>query len=428
MRLLASGAMPLRLLHTADWHLGHTLHGLERTREHRAFLDWLLGVLEAEEVDALLVAGDVFDATNPPAAAVALWYQFLAEAWRRLPALQILVIGGNHDSAARLDAPHPLLDALGRLRVVGGLPRKEGAPDYDALAVPIHDRAGAVAAVAAAIPFLRPSDLALVAPATESDGGLAGARAIHVGALEAARRRAGGEVPLIAVGHLHLAGGQVSDLSERKVLAGHLHALPSDLFPDDVAYVALGHLHLAQRVGGREHVRYAGSPIPLSFAERSYPHQVMLVDLAQGAPAALRPLAVPRVQELRRVPDDGPRPLADVLAVLSQLPRADALPEEDWPWLEVQVELPAPEPALRSMLEGAVSGKAARLVRIAPPRLTGTGASLADAAPRRSLGELTPDDVFRLRWSRDHEGAPPPELVAAFHEVLDALSREEAAA
>jgi DNA repair protein SbcD/Mre11 len=281
--------------------------------------------------------------------------------------------------------------------------------------------------VVAAVPFLRPGDLALVTPPGVEDGGLAAARALHGGALDAARRRAGG-LPVVALAHLHLAGGQVSDLSERKVVAGHLHALPGDLFPGDVAYAALGHLHLAQRVGGREEVRYAGSPIPLSFAERGYPHQVVLVDLEAGRPAAVRALAVPRTQALRRVPEEGPRPLAEVAALLAALPAAEALPEEAWPWLEVQVELPAPEPALRALLEAAVKGRAARLVRIAPPRLTGTGAPLAEAAPQRALADLTPEDVFRLRWARDHEGAPPPELLAAFRELLDAVAREEAAA
>jgi len=417
--------MSLRLLHTADWHLGHALHGLDRAREHRAFLSWLLGVAEREEANALLVAGDVFDASNPPASAAATWFRFLAEAWARLPGLQVLVIGGNHDSAARLDAPRPLLDAMGRLRVLGSVPRQGGAPDPAALAVPIADREGRVAAVAAAVPYLRPADLPA---AGDAEAIASGTRDVYARALAAARARRPEGAALVALGHLHLAGGQTSQLSERRIVAGHLEAIPSDLFPDDVAYAALGHLHLAQRVGDREHVRYAGSPIPLSFDERGYPHQVVLVELEGDAPAAIRPLPVPRCQELRRIPGDLPRPLAEVTAALAALPDAGAVPEEAWPWLEVRVALSAPEPALRAILERAVEGKAARLVRIAPPHLTGTGRPLAESGPQRALSELGPEEVFLRKWARDHESPPPREVTSAFHELLDDLLREEEAA
>ncbi|NPC81309.1 exonuclease subunit SbcD, partial [Pyxidicoccus fallax] len=101
----------MRLLHTSDWHLGHTLYDVSREAEHAAFLDWLLETLEAESVDALLVAGDIFDTANPSAEAQAAWYHFVARARRRLPRLDVVVIGGNHDSAARLDAPDPLFAA-----------------------------------------------------------------------------------------------------------------------------------------------------------------------------------------------------------------------------------------------------------------------------------------------------------------------------
>jgi exonuclease SbcD len=154
--------MALRILHTSDWHLGHVFHGVEREYEHRIFLDWLLDTLDAEAVDALLIAGDVFDAANPPASATKLWYHFLGQAHARTPRLQIVVIGGNHDSAARLEAPRPILNELGPLHVVGGLPRVNGDIDLDRLIVPLRDRQDAIAAWVLAVPFLRPADLPTV--------------------------------------------------------------------------------------------------------------------------------------------------------------------------------------------------------------------------------------------------------------------------
>ncbi len=419
--------MKLRLLHTADWHLGHSLHGLDRTGEHADFLAWLLDTLESESVDGLLVAGDIFDAANPPATALAAWYGFLVDAWKRLPRLQIVVVGGNHDSASRLEAPHPFHEAMGRVRVVGGLPRVGGQPDVERLIVPLAGADGRTAAFAVAVPFLRPADLP---PAPAGDDGTAlaaGVRGVYAQALAAARDRARAGEALVALGHLYLAGGQLSELSERKILGGNLHALSDDLFPSDVAYAALGHLHLAQPVGGREHVRYSGSPLPLSFAERDYAHQVVVAEL-DGRECAVRSVRVPVFRELRRLPAGGPAPLAQVLAELAALPSASALPESAWPWVEVLVELSEPEPGLRSMLEKAAEGRAARLVRIPSPRLTGSGRPLAEAAPERTLADLGPEDVFRRKWERDHRSEPPPEVLAAFHELLDALFREERAA
>ncbi|MFP2913001.1 exonuclease subunit SbcD, partial [Pyxidicoccus sp. 3LFB2] len=148
----------MRLLHTSDWHLGHTLYDVSREAEHAAFLDWLLETLEAQAVDALLVAGDIFDTANPSADAQAAWYHFVARARRRMPRLDVVVIGGNHDSAARLDAPDPLFAALG-VRVVGGLPRTRGELELERLLVPLHDAKGRVGAWVAAVPYLRPADL-----------------------------------------------------------------------------------------------------------------------------------------------------------------------------------------------------------------------------------------------------------------------------
>ncbi|MEZ4468455.1 MAG: exonuclease subunit SbcD [bacterium] len=147
----------MRLIHTSDWHLGHTLREQSRSDEHEAFLAWLLDQLEG--VDALLIAGDVFDSANPTSSAQRRFFRFIAEARRRRPALDVVVIGGNHDSAARLDAPRPLFDHAG-VRMVGGLPRRpDRSLDLDRLGVPLHGPDGRVAAWVAAIPFLRPSDL-----------------------------------------------------------------------------------------------------------------------------------------------------------------------------------------------------------------------------------------------------------------------------
>lgn len=398
----------MRLLHTSDWHLGHLLLDLPREREHQAFLAWLLDVLEAEQIDALLVTGDVFDAGNPPAAAQAAWYTFLAEAHRRRPAMTTVVIAGNHDSPGRLSAPSPLLAGV-RAHVVGALPRVPGGGlDAARIVVPLPRADGRVAAWAVAVPFLRPGDLADDRPDA--------VREVYAEAMAAARARRGPGEALIAMGHMHLVGGEPSAMSERRVTVGGVEALDARGFGDDVAYIALGHLHKAQRVGA-DHVRYAGSPIPLAMGEADYAHQVVIVELDGERAADIRSLRVPRAVELRRVP---PRaaPLAEVLAAIAALD--DAGPDHDRelaPYVEIRVRMDQPEPQLRSHIEQALRGKHARLVKISQ-ELTGDGRALADAPPPESLAELDPREVLRRRWRRDHQGDVPAAVMAAFEQLL----------
>jgi exonuclease SbcD len=410
----------MRLLHTSDWHLGHTLHGLPREHEHARFLSWLLDTLEAEGVDALLVAGDVFDTANPSAQAQAQWYGFVAEARRRLPALDIVVAAGNHDSPGRLEAPAPLFRAMG-VHVVGYLPWQAGRLDEERLLAPLR-ASGEVVAWVAAVPFLRPADL----PAVDGEGDpvIEGVRRVYGQALDAARRRRRPGQALIATGHCYLAGTAVSELSERRILGGNEHALPAELFPDDVAYAALGHLHLAQKVGGQERVRYSGSPLPLAMSEASYRHQVLVVDLDGERLARVRSVGVPRAVEVLRVPVAGALPLPEVVVLLRELPgRPDGLPEGERPYLEVCVALDRPEPALRRQVEEALEGRAPRLVKLTAVH-EGDGRSLAEAAAARDLKDLNPEEVFRSRYRRSHEGDPPPELLAAFHELVDQVGQE----
>lgn len=416
----------LRILHTADWHLGHTLHDLPRDREHDRFLSWLHDQLLAHAVDALLVAGDVFETANPPARAMRAWYGFLARARLAMPALDIVIVGGNHDSAARLEAAHPVLHEL-RIHVVGALDRgADGQLALDRVVVPLRDASGQVGAWCLAVPFLRAADLPAVDPGID-DGGdplVAGVRAVYDQALSLARARRQPGQALVAMGHCYMVGGQLSELSERRVLGGNQHALPTGLFAADLAYVALGHLHRAQAVGGREGVRYSGSPIPLAVDEADYTHQVRLVELHGDRLVGSRALPVPRAVEVLRLPADGPAPWDQVEPLLRALPAAAGADRDEWPYLEVRVALDAPMPALRRLVEQALADRAARLVRLSVTR-QGDGRSLAEAEGGRALGELGPDRVFRRKWARDHGGEPPAPVLACLHELIDAVHQQD---
>ncbi len=407
----------MRLLHTSDWHLGHTLRDFSRAHEHAAFLGWLVETICARQVDVLLVAGDVFDSANPPAAAQELWFDFLARLRRESPQTRVIAIGGNHDSAARLDAPSPVLRALD-VTIVGGLPRLRSELQLERIVVDVRSKSGERAWIAA-VPFLRLSDLAAEHALEAPERGV---RAVYDEVFDAIRARMGAGEALLAMGHLYMVEGRISELSERKILGGNQHAIPVELFPADVTYAALGHLHLAQGVGGRDHVRYSGSPLALSIDEAHYEHQVVLLDLERGRLAALEVLRVPREVEVVRIPARGALPLPDALAELRALAPAEALAPARWPFVEVAIELARPEPSLQAQVADALFGRAARLVKIT--RVLAAGEPKLRPSAVRALADFTPEQVFRERWSKEYPGDPPNELLGAFHEMVETAAQE----
>ena len=418
----------MRILHTSDWHLGQTLHQYERGYEHARFLDWLLDQLEAERVDALLIAGDIFDNTNPSAASQQQLYRFLQKAKARVPQLSIVMTAGNHDSPGRIEAPGPLL-SLFDASAIGAVGRSAESEDLDAqldrLIVPLKDATGQVAAWCIALPFLRPADLPRVEKVAADDDGdtyLAGMAALHRRAWQlASEKRAPGQA-VIAMGHCHLRGGQVSEESERKLVVGGSEILPAALFDPGIAYVALGHLHLAQRVGGDETRRYCGSPLPLSFSEVDYPHQVLLVELEGEAVASVRELRVPRAVELLRIPAR-PTPLEQVLVELAALD-LPARPEAEQPYLQVRVLLERPEPGLRAQVEQAIADKPVRLVRIETQHARSGKAEAAPTVTVEELAALAPADFFGRLYRHRFGSEPEAELMDAFGELLQQAQEE----
>jgi exonuclease SbcD len=418
----------MRLLHTSDWHLGQTLHNFDRSHEHQCFLDWLLDTIVAEQADALLISGDVFDTANPSAGAQKQLYRFLQQARARAPRLDIVVIAGNHDSPGRLEAPGPLLEAHGTV-VVGHVMRNgDGEIDIERMLVPLHDKDGAVAAWCVAIPFLRPGDLPRVVAAdgeASLDPYSHGIATLYQQAYALAQARRLPGQAILAMGHCHMVDGQASLDSERRIVIGGTEALPATMFDASIAYVALGHLHLAQRVGQKEHIRYCGSPLPLSFAEVGYQHQVLRIDLADGIAREVTPLMVPRAVQLLRVPPQ-PAPLEEALAALAALQFDADLPPAAQPFIEVRVLLDAPEPGLRGRIEAALAGKPVRLAKIEPTRRLQTVAPETVAMTLDQLAQMQPDDIFRRLYLQRYGEEAPTDQQSAFAELVLAAGAETA--
>lgn len=422
----------MRLLHTSDWHLGHTLKDVTREREHAGFLAWLLGTMAREQPDVVVITGDVFDSATPPASADRMWFEFLAAARRAHPAMDIVAIAGNHDSPARLSASESVLRELS-VHVIGGLPRHpDGELDVDRVLIPVAKGRGLVAAV----PFLRPIDVgprsrANVSHADAPRDSLSSESAgridpiandaseplseVYAEVLDHARDRRRADQALIVLGHLYVTGADPSALSERRISIGGQEAASLRMFPDEIDYVALGHMHRAQRVG-RDSIRYAGAPIPLALDEASYRHQVVAVEFSAGRVADIRSIDVPQQIEIIRIPPRGAAPLDDVLDQIAALParRSD---DDSRPLLDLEIALDRPEPRLRTVIERALDGKQPRLVQMRVVN-SGSGQTLGDRVVLKRLAELDPRDVFVQLWTRSHSEPPGQAVSAAFDRLL----------
>lgn len=341
-----------RVLHTADWHLGKLLGELSRAEEHTRLLNFLLDQIRTLAVDALIIAGDVFDSANPPQSAVAQYYDFLS-ALLRPGGCAVVIIAGNHDSPAQLEAPRQLLGVLGA-RVVGGMPA-----DAAEVLLPLPD-ADHPRLLVAAVPFLRDRDLRLGQSgqsALEIQQSLVtGIQRRYDEAAAAAQPWKARGVPVLATGHLTVVGGRASS-SEREIHVGGLGAVGAAAFSPTFDYVALGHLHGPQAAGGRATVRYAGSPIPLSFSEAEDDKSVRVLDFAANALAAQYELPVPAARRLCR--------LTSTRADLPGLLAGFTPPPAEFPaWVELTITDPVAGENLFDQVQELTKGRAWQVVRV----------------------------------------------------------------
>ena len=409
----------MKILHTADWHLGQLFHEYDRTFEHQAFLKWLLETIKKEEIDVLLVSGDVFDISNPAATSIRLFYSFLQKAIQENVLLQIVITAGNHDSASRLEAPKPLLESS-NIHIIGTIEKNtDGSIKYEKLIIPLKNKAGEIQTYCLAVPFLRTGDYPVIAnaenPYTE------GVSQLYREAFEFAKSHKKEHQNIIAMGHLHTQHAEISEMdsSERKIMGG-VECIEANAFHSEIKYVALGHIHKAQRIGGTQHIRYSGSPIPMSFSERNYKHQVIIFEL-KDAISNLKLVEIPIAIPLLRVPLQ-PESLEEVIAKLHQL--EDKNNQNPAPYLEVQVLLSEPEPGLRHKIETALLGKNVKLARI-QPHYPNQKSKSDQSVLKDVLTELQPVAVFAKSYQAKYQSEVPEHLMALFQQTVIEINESE---
>jgi exonuclease SbcD len=415
----------MRILHTADWHIGQLFHEYDRTYEHQQFLNWLLDTLLNEEIDVLLISGDVFDLSNPSAASIRMFYSFLNKAITANPFLQIIITAGNHDSAARLESPKPLLESS-NIHIIGLVEKKEnGSIDYEKLLIPLKDKDGTTNAWCLAAPFLRMGDYPVIAE-TENPYA-AGVAAFYAELYNCASAKKQANHPIICMGHLHAQQTDMNDVdkSAERAIMGGVECIGATAFHEDIRYVALGHIHKAQRIGGKEHIRYCGSPIPMSFSELNYKHQVIVFHLEEQGISNLESIEVPVSVPLKRVPS-AHSTLAEVINALQQLPNTGT-DQQSAPYLEVRVLLDGPEPGLRHKIESALGDKQVRLAKIdVKYPAANTTSSNAATLVEDCLRQLQPKDVLERVFQSRYNTAVPAELLQLFNQATQEVAQTEA--
>lgn len=413
----------IRILHTADWHLGQTFFGYDRVEEHTHFLQWLVRELKENKIDVLLIAGDIFDVSNPSAASQHMFYRFIRQVTEENPKLQLVVVAGNHDSAARLEAPLPLLQEM-RTEIRGIVRRHEGEIDYDHLIVELKNSEGEVEALCLAVPFLRQGDYLVVT--TDGNPYAEGVKELYARLQERALQRRKDGQALVAVGHLQATGSEIAerDFSERTIIGG-LECVSPDTFTEQIAYTALGHIHKSQRVSGRENVRYAGSPLPMSFAEREYHHGVVIVTLAEGWAVEIEKREYVPLVGLLSVPRGKAATPEEVLEELAHLPLASEEAEGEqterslhFPYLEIKVLLTEPEPMLRQQIEEAIADKAVRLARIVSVYRQAEENTLEEEVLAAGLQEMNPLQIVKATFENTYQSEMPEELERLFQQAM----------
>lgn len=405
----------MKILHTSDWHIGRSLYGRKRYDEAEAFLGWLVRTIEEENIDAVLVAGDVFDNSTPSNRAQELYYRFLARV-AASGGRHVVIVAGNHDSPSLLNAPKGLLKFL-NVHVIGN---PCGSPVDEVIS--LSDLNGQAGLLVCAIPYLRDRDIR-TAEAGESVEEkerkiIEGIRNHYRTVCDTAKEKrdvSGRTIPIIAMGHLFTSGGQTAEGDGvRELYIGSLAQVKADIFPACIDYLALGHLHIPQKVGGSDAIRYSGSPLPIGFNEAEQEKSVVVVEFPENGPT-VRTIPVPRFQELKTLRGNW-EAISGAIDEMKLLKIAI--------WLEIVYEGDEIAGNIRERLDEAIQGTAIEILRVKNNRVVEH--ALNRARDNETLDELNVAEVFdRCLEANEIPNEQRLTLASVYKEIILSLNEED---
>ncbi|MDC9582506.1 exonuclease subunit SbcD [Xenorhabdus sp. PR6a] len=405
----------MRIIHTSDWHLGQYFFTKSRAAEHKHFLQWLIEKIVQHQVDALIIAGDIFDTGSPPSYARELYNKFIVAL--QPTGCQLVILGGNHDSVATLNEAKSLLSYL-NTTVIANAETEDIAQQIKIL----HNKEGNAGAILCAIPYLRPRDI-LTSQAGQSgvqkQQALQDAISEHYHRLYqqacTLREQLGQPLPIIATGHLTTVGASTTD-SVRDIYIGTLDAFPAQAFPP-ADYIALGHIHRPQVIGKSEHIRYSGSPIPLSFDEVEQEKSVCLVDFKSGKLDSITLLTIPHYQPMQLI-------RGNLQQIEAQLQTFKEYQGERPVWLDIEVATQDYLHDIQKRIQTLSEGLPVEIILLRRSK-SARQLSLSEQN-KETLSELSVHEVFerRLALAEIDDLAQKQRLTTLFKQTLDDISQQ----
>ncbi|WP_434353652.1 exonuclease SbcCD subunit D C-terminal domain-containing protein [Psychrobacter sp. HD31] len=409
----------LKILHTSDWHLGRRLYGQTRYETFAAFLNWLYDCIVKQQIDVLIVAGDIFDSMTPSNKAQALYYEFLGRISQSGTCQHIIIVAGNHDSPSLLDAPKDVLKFL-NVHIIG-----TACENIEEEVITLNNKNNEPQAIILAVPYLRDKDVrksnAGESSTQKQSQVVAGITKHYAQATEFAAQKQndylkkyGKKVPLVATGHLMAIGGKTtSDDGVRDLYIGSLGGVSANMFDPIIDYVALGHLHVPQLVGGNEHIRYSGSPIPMGFGEANQQKQVLLIEFTDEM--HIKPINIPTFQRLAQIK-------GDMDHITQQINQLKTLNEPVW--IEVIYNAKQIVSNLSEQLHQLVQASDIEIIKI---NNTQTYQKiLKQTEQSESLHDLSREDVFaRCLETHDISEDQRTELMACFQEIVYEIEHDD---
>ena len=369
----------MRLLHTSDWHLGRALYGKQRLDEFSKFLNWLQNCIISQNIDVLIISGDVFDTTTPGNRAQELYYQFLFNV-SNTNISHVVITSGNHDSPSFLSAPKEILKHINIHIVTSGNSIEDEVLE-------LKNSEGNTELIVCAVPYLKDRDIRTVESGESIDDKnlklSLGIKNHYKEVCELAKSINTFHVPIVAMGHLFATGGKTVDNDGvRELYVGSLSRVGIDIFPNYINYVALGHLHIPQKLGNKQNVRYSGSPIPMGFGEANQEKQVVIVDFIHNE-TLVKELKIPCFQELKRISGTKEKILEEIISLKKIKSEA---------WLEIEVVDEGPVIDLQEDLLKSIDDSYLEIRIIKNSALARTVLNKLDFI--QNLEELTTREVF----------------------------------
>ncbi|MFA6302201.1 MAG: exonuclease SbcCD subunit D C-terminal domain-containing protein [Legionella sp.] len=410
----------MKVLHTSDWHLGRTIYGHKRYDEFTAFLNWLIETIQNNDIDILIIAGDIFDTSTPSNKSQELYYRFLFNV-ANSQCRHVVVIGGNHDSPSFLDAPKELLRAL-NVYIVGAM--TDNPADE---VIVLKDKANNPEALVCAVPYLRDKDLRTAeAGETVDDKNtklIQGLKNHYNNVCAVAenlqgkfkQEYSGLQVPIIGMGHLFAAGGKTIDGDGvRELYVGSLAHVTASIFPSSIDYLALGHLHVPQMVGQIEHIRYSGSPIPMGFGEANQQKKVIQIEFENGN-RKIEEILVPCFQPLARLTGNLDKIQAEI---------QDLKDKESNAWLEIEYTGNELISNLREVMDQSLDGSAMEIRRIKNKKVMDR--VINQIHENETLDDLNERDVFeRCLEANDVPNDERIEMMNIYNEIIKSIQEDD---